>query len=152
MYSSYKSHSTLKGLIGMAPHGAVTFISELYAGSISDKEITKQSGIVELLTEDMAVMADKGFLIDDCIPGKLYIPPFLSKQSQMPATDVNKTKEIAHLRVHVERIIGRIKLCKLFQSEIPVSLMGSINALWTVACLLSNYQYGPLVKAWAQEL
>ena len=136
----------------MAPHGAVTFISELYAGSISDKEITKQSGIVELLTEDMAVMADKGFLIDDCIPGKLYIPPFLSKQSQMPATDVNKTKEIAHLRVHVERIIGRIKLCKLFQSEIPVSLMGSINALWTVACLLSNYQYGPLVKAWAQEL
>ena len=135
----------------MAPHGAVTFISELYAGSISDKDIFKQSGILGLLTEDMAVMADKGFLIDDCIPGKLYRPPFLSKQSQMPAAHVNKTQEIAHLRDHDEGVIGRIKLCQLFQSDVPVSLMGSINALWTVACLLSNYQYGPLVKAWAQK-
>ena len=30
MYSSYKHHVTYKGLIGMAPSGAVTFISVLY--------------------------------------------------------------------------------------------------------------------------
>lgn len=151
MYSHYKSHTTLKGLIGMAPHGAVTFVSELYAGSVSDKELFKQSGLRGLLTKDMAVMADKGFLIEDCIPGQLYRPPFLSKQAQMPAEQVQKTQEIAHLRVHVERLIGRIKLNKLFQSDIPMSLMGSINAVWTVACLLCNYQYGPLVKAWSSE-
>ena len=104
LYSNYKSHTTLKGLIGMAPHGAVTFVSSLYAGSISDKELFKQSGLQHLLTEDMAVMADKGFLIQDCIPGKLYRPPFLSKQSQMPADQVKKTQEIAHRRVHVECI------------------------------------------------
>ena len=133
----------------MAPHGAVTFVSSLYAGSISDKELFKKSGILHLLTEDMAVMADKGFLIEDCIPGKLYRPPFLSKHCQMPAEHVKKTQEIAHLRVHVERVIGRIKFKNLFHSDIPVSQMGSINSTWTVACLLTNYQYGPLVKAWA---
>ncbi|KAF4115282.1 hypothetical protein G5714_002771 [Onychostoma macrolepis] len=60
VFSSYKSHCTFKGLIGMAPHGAVTFMSSLYAGSISDKELLKQSGIVSLLKPDMAIMADKG--------------------------------------------------------------------------------------------
>ncbi|CAB1321137.1 unnamed protein product [Coregonus sp. 'balchen'] len=66
--------SVITSLLGMAPHGAVTFVSELYAGSISDKELFKQSGLFGLLTEDMAVMADKGFLIHDCVPGKVYRP------------------------------------------------------------------------------
>ena len=35
-YSSYKSHTTFKGLIGIAPSGHITFVSQLYAGSISD--------------------------------------------------------------------------------------------------------------------
>ena len=38
LFSSYKNHTTLKGLIGIAPSGAITFISELYAGSISRTE------------------------------------------------------------------------------------------------------------------
>ena len=39
MYSHYKSHLTYKELIGIAPSGSITFISQLYDGSISDKEI-----------------------------------------------------------------------------------------------------------------
>ena len=30
MYSHYKSHVTFKGLIGIAPSGAITFVSQLY--------------------------------------------------------------------------------------------------------------------------
>ena len=40
MYSSYKSSCTLKCLLGIAPHGAVTFVSPLYTGCMSDVEIT----------------------------------------------------------------------------------------------------------------
>jgi len=43
MSSNYKSHCTMKGLIGRVPNDAVTFVSQLYAGSMSDKEIFKQS-------------------------------------------------------------------------------------------------------------
>ena len=46
MYFNYKHHVTSKGLLGIAPSGAITFISELYKGSISDKEIVKTSGIL----------------------------------------------------------------------------------------------------------
>ena len=47
LLSSYKNHTTLKGLIGIALSGAITFISELYAGSISDREIVERSGILD---------------------------------------------------------------------------------------------------------
>ena len=39
LFSSYKNHVTLKGLVGIAISGAITFISQLYTISISDREI-----------------------------------------------------------------------------------------------------------------
>ena len=42
MYSDYKSHKTVKALVGIAPGGGFTFVSSLYPGSISDKDISKQ--------------------------------------------------------------------------------------------------------------
>ena len=57
-YSSYKSHVTFKGLIGITPCGSVSFVSSLYTGAISDKEITSRSGLIDLLEEDDQVMAD----------------------------------------------------------------------------------------------
>ena len=47
MYSHYKSHITYKGLLEIAPSGAITFIIQLYDGSISDKEIARTSGILD---------------------------------------------------------------------------------------------------------
>ena len=44
LFSSYKNHTTLKGLVGILPGGAITFISQLYTGHISDKEIVTRSG------------------------------------------------------------------------------------------------------------
>uniref|UniRef100_A0A671L5J2 THAP domain-containing protein 1 n=1 Tax=Sinocyclocheilus anshuiensis TaxID=1608454 RepID=A0A671L5J2_9TELE len=41
---------------------------------------------------------------------------------------------------------------KLFDTTIPLSIAGSINQLFTFACLLSNYQNGPLVKKWRYEV
>ena len=38
-YSSYRSATTFKGLVGITPSGAVSFISKLYTGPISDGDI-----------------------------------------------------------------------------------------------------------------
>ena len=61
-YSTYKSHTTFKGLIGIAPSGHITFTLQLYAGSISDRELTVRSGILKLRYSDGdIVMGDKRF-------------------------------------------------------------------------------------------
>lgn len=107
LFSNYKHHTTLKGLIGISPGGAITFISQLYTGSISDREIVVRSGLLDLpLEENDSIMADKGFTIQDLLPlgVSLNIPPFLGSSSQMPAEDVVLTQEIASLRIHVEQI------------------------------------------------
>lgn len=48
-FSSYKSHNTVKCLIGNAPHGHVTFVSPVFEGSASDRQIVEESGLLELL-------------------------------------------------------------------------------------------------------
>lgn len=106
LFSNYKHHTTLKGLIGISQGGAVTFISQLYTGSISDREIVVRSGLLDLpFQEGDSVMTDKGFTIEDLLPlgVSLNIPPFLGSSSQMPARDVIRTQEIASLRIHVEQ-------------------------------------------------
>ena len=67
LYSSYKHQVTYKGLVEIAPSGSIIFISHLYEGSISDKEIVARSGIVshELWSEVDSLMADRGFTIQE---------------------------------------------------------------------------------------
>jgi len=112
LFISYKNHTTVKGLVGIAPSGAITFLSQLYSGSISDREIVERSGILDLPFDDGdCVIADKGFTIEDLLPlgVSLNIPPFLGHYDQMPLEDVVKTQVIAALRIHVERAINKIK-------------------------------------------
>ncbi|XP_054877789.1 uncharacterized protein LOC129352697 [Poeciliopsis prolifica] len=150
-FSSYKSHCTLKGLIGIAPHGAVTFVSGLYAGSISDKQITCESGLLSLLKPGMAVMIYRGLIIDDIVPCKVYRPAVFFGRSQMSGGEVKRIPAAARLGVHVETLIHRVKEHKLFDSEIPLGVLGIINQLYTVACLLTNYENGSLTKGLGKE-
>ncbi|CAL9702147.1 unnamed protein product [Knipowitschia caucasica] len=144
-FSTYKNNNTFKGLIGIAPCGVVTFVSKLYTGSISDKEITMRCGLLQLLSYGDGVMADKGFVIEEelsQIGAHLIIPPFKTT-SQLSVADAHKTQAIARLRVLVERAICRVKEYHIWDSVVPLSLTGTINQLWAVCCLLTHYQ-GPL--------
>ena len=57
-FSSYKNTNTLKALVGIVPKGSLCFISELYSGCISEKEITQRSGLVDKLQHGDDIMAD----------------------------------------------------------------------------------------------
>ena len=62
LFSSYKNHTTPKALAGISPTGSITFIGQLYTGSILDKEMVERSGFLKLPFEQGdSVMADKGF-------------------------------------------------------------------------------------------
>ena len=69
-------------MVGIAPSGAITFVGELFDGSISDAEIVKHSGILQtdFWGDRDSVMADRGFTIADLLSPMgvyLYIPSSL---------------------------------------------------------------------------
>ena len=105
-------------------------------------------------------MADKSFNIGDMLLSKmvgLNLPPYLSNSAQFSSKEVKETKTIAKLRIHVERAIRRIKELPIFDTPFPLSLLGTVNQLWTVACLLASLlsQYHVswqlFVHAWKAE-
>ena len=130
-------------MFGTTPGGAVSFASTLYYGSISYKEISRCSGIIELLDSKDDVMTDEGFIIRELLATKecnLIIPPFLNCEEQFAEEEPDQTKQIAMLRIHFERAIWRVKEYHIFDSPISMSLSCSINQIWTVCCLLTIFR------------
>ena len=110
LYSHYKSHVTCKGLIGISLSGSLTFISQLFDGLISDKEIVSKSGFLELSlwNSQDSVMADRGFLIYDELKDlgtPLNIPYFLVERYQLTATEVKMSQSIVSVCIHVKSAI-----------------------------------------------
>ena len=86
-------------------------------------------------------MPDKGFVgfdIGDELKN-VNIPPFLANQSAFSEGDVIKTQTVAQHRIHIEGAIGKVRRFQIFSSEIPVTMFGIINQIWTVCCMLSNF-------------
>ena len=141
-WSSYKHHNTAKFLIACTPNGCICFISPLYVGSISDVELTRVSGFLQELEgkDGISVMADRGFTIKDQLKEinvKLNIPPFLDGRQQLPADEVKRGRQIASLRIHVERAIGRIKQFAILQGNFPLSMVRQVNHIVCVCAWLT---------------
>ena len=133
----------------MAPSGAITFISKLCKGSISDKEILKRSGILNknLWDDNDSIMADRGFTIQNELAPLnvgLNIPSFLGGRAQLTEAEVKESQTIASVRIHDVKTITRIKKFKEALNQIPFILHGSVNQIWTVSCILCNF-LSPLI-------
>jgi len=109
----------------------IAFVSPTYEGSVSDKELVRVCGILNKLEHGDKIMADKGFQFQDLIAYSSWCtvecPTFLNSKVQMPAADVLLTIKIAHLRIHVERVIGRIKDFRILQHSLPATMWDSMN-------------------------
>ena len=111
-FSSYKHHNTIKLLIGITPQGTVSYVSEAWGGRTSDKFLTENCGFLEKLLPGDMVMADRGFTISESVglkQAKLEIPTFTKGKSQLDPVDVENTRGIANVRIHVERVIGLLR-------------------------------------------
>ncbi|XP_022796275.1 uncharacterized protein LOC111334730 [Stylophora pistillata] len=111
-FSNYKHHNTVKVLIGVTPQGTICFVSEAWGGRTSDKFLTEKCGILEKLLPGDMVLADRGFTVHESIwfrHADLNIPAFTKGKDQLDPVDVEKTRQIATLRIHVERIIGTLR-------------------------------------------
>ena len=111
-YSSYKHHNTVKHLIGITPQGTVRFISDGWGGRVSDNHLTENSGLLEYLIPGDVILADRGFDIQESVGlfcSTIEIPAFTKGKKQLSGAQVEQTRRIANVRIHVERVIGNIR-------------------------------------------
>jgi len=107
-WSNYKHYNTAKYLIAITPQGVISFISKGWGGRTSDQFITENCGFLCNIIPGDVILANLGFLIEETIGAcgaSLYIPTFTKGKYQLPASEIEKTRNIANVRVHVERII-----------------------------------------------
>ena len=146
-YSSHKSHNTFKLPVGISPTGVVTFLSKLWGGYASDKQVVKESGLLGLLEKGDSVMADEGFLIQDLLDPlgvTLNMPPKRDSNRQLSRQEVEQTRRIAAVRIHVERKMEQIKNFRILQGVIPATEWHNANNIVLICAALSNLET-PLV-------
>ncbi len=149
-WSNYKHHNTVKFLIGITPRGVISFLSAAWGGRGTDKTITLGSNFFDNLLPGDVILADRGFDIKDdagfygC---EAEIPAFTRGKPQLSALDVEKTREIAHLRIHVERVIGGLRQKYLILNHtVPLDFMltnsdhpvPKIDKIARICCALFN--------------
>ena len=147
IYSNYKSRPTAKVLVACTPGGTVSFISKSAGGAMTDKKLVMLSGILEKFEPLDVCLADRGFNIQELLAPyqvKLIIPPFLKKNQQFDTKDCIKTKQVANARIHVERVIGRLKEFQILKGDFPLDMLDLLDDILVVCGVLVNLQ-PPLV-------
>ena len=126
-YSNYKKHNTIKVLIGISPTGSISFISKACGGRASDEVITQKSGFLDKISYGDVIMADRGFNVTDklaVIGAHLEVPAYTKGKRQLSGMDVERSRQLARVRIHVERVIGQLKKkYKILQNTLPISLI-----------------------------
>ncbi|XP_047135308.2 uncharacterized protein LOC101238062 [Hydra vulgaris] len=140
-WSNYKNNNTIKYLIGITPSGGVSFLSPGWGGRVSDKEISIKSGFLEKITHGDCVLADRGFtLVDEFATkrGILKIPKFTKGKKQMFSAVVDESRQIAHVRIHVERVIGRLRKFRILQNIISLTQVDLLDDVMVIITSLVN--------------
>lgn len=144
-FSTYKNQNTLKVLVGVAPRGQVTYVSDVYCGATSDRQIVERSTLVSepLLSSGDAIMADRGIMVQDLFIGKnvtVNTPTTMRGVNQLPPGIVVHDRRIASKRIHVERVIGYAKTYKILNGPICSERRELASRIVPVCLYLVNFR------------
>jgi hypothetical protein len=94
-------------------------------------------------------MTDKGFYILPFILGQggagVWTPTKLRKAGERQAVqEAQQTKDVANMRIHVERWVERIRNWRILSGTIEISTVDLLSDLVCVLAMLQNWQEGVL--------
>ena len=113
----------------------------MLCGRTSDKYICGDSGFYDLLERDDEIMADRGFQIREDLLLRycfLSVPPGARVKAQMTTSECKRTKDIANLRIHVERAINRIKTYRILKHTLPITMLQHADDIVRTCAALCN--------------
>jgi len=126
-YSNYKHHNTIKFLIGISPQGVISYVSKGWGGRVSDKHLTEQCGVLDNLLPGDQVLADRGFSVADTVGlycAEIKTPSFTKGKKQLSRMEVDLSRQLSRVRIHVERVIGVLRQkYTILQSTIPINMI-----------------------------
>ena len=88
-------------------------------------------------------MADRSFQIQEDLLlhfCRLVVPPSARVKSQMKKSELKKTKEVANLRIQVERVINRIKMFRILKVTIPMTMIQHVDDIILTCAALFNFK------------
>ena len=121
-----KSHNSVKFLVAVSPTGAVICVSKCWGGQVSERHLMVYSGFLNKLSHSDLVLTDCGFDIADdlaFVGASLAIPPFTRGKLQLSQREVETSRALLQVRIHVECAIGHMKNLKILQSTLPIKLI-----------------------------
>ena len=124
--SNHKKHSTVKVFIVCSPLGAVIYLSTAWGDRASDVEIVYASDLFPPNITNQ-LLADSGFTMveeyDVTCGAELLIQFFTKRKKQLSPKDVEVSRNISTIRIHIERVIGLYK--KIMQGQLSIKLIKS---------------------------
>ena len=145
-FSNYKNHTTGKTAVWIYPHGGLLCCSETYPGTITDHDITEQSGVLDKVNKGKLVLTDKGFdIVELCLKkGILHNRPPMKFDLQYEQTDISRNFDIATLRIYNENYIGRIRDWTILNSCWPMTRIDILGYCFKVFAHIVNILKTPV--------
>jgi len=157
-FSFYKGRNTIKYLISITPSGSISYISQGYGGRSTDVHITldkkncavvNDENFLDKLQKDDVVLADRGFLVEEEVRKRgatLRTPAFLGRRPRLTRREVNYSRKVSNVRIHVERVIGKLRQTyRILRDRVPINLIGRdddkisfFDKIVFVCCCLCN--------------
>jgi hypothetical protein len=145
-WSEYKKANTIKYLVSCTPNGLVNYISPGYGGRITDTCLVESCDFIKCLQPGMCVMADRGFKHVEQYLRKegvqLVRPPSVVTGAKLSKSEVKETKQIASLRIHVERVIRRLREFNMLKPHacLNTNFVKILDDVIVIACAFINLQ------------
>lgn len=145
-WSDYKKANTIKYLISCTPNGLVNYISPGFGGRTSDTCVVESCDFIKTLKSGMVVMADRGFKHVEQYLAKsditLVRPPSVETGVKMSKSQAKLTKQIASLRIHIERVIRRLREFYMLKPHACINwnFVKTLDDIMIIACALINLQ------------
>ncbi|XP_054764741.2 uncharacterized protein LOC129271400 [Lytechinus pictus] len=133
-WSNYKHHCTVKVFISCSPLGHINYVSKVYGGRASDVQVVRESNFMtyEFHMPGDQILADRGFTLQDEFAAacgvNLLLPSFTKGKRQLSAEEVETSRKISSVRIHIERVIGLLKnRYKILQGPISIQSLQKIT-------------------------